>query len=178
MGLFRAVFLGPMEERIRQLIRAERKRLKMSQITLAQKSGVAQGTISKIEIDPSYDASFTAVIKIVSLGLGLPLSSVVAPTEVLPAPSASGDDRSSPQPTVIDQASDEALSTLTPQELRNAFVTIGRAFSTYLDQHESEGERGSRRRHPPAARDEQAVDGGRPRTRRKRPAAKRLKSGK
>jgi transcriptional regulator with XRE-family HTH domain len=69
-----------MDQAIRVFFRAERRRLKLSQTKVAEKAGIEQGTISKIEINPDYEPGFNTFRQAVA-GLGMTLSKFFAQIE-------------------------------------------------------------------------------------------------
>lgn len=69
-----------MEPGVRELFKAERERLGLTQPEVAAKGGATQGTISKIEIDPDYNPSVGNFKKALA-GIGHTLSSFFAHIE-------------------------------------------------------------------------------------------------
>lgn len=62
-----------MEKTARDFLKAERQRLRLNQTALAQKAGITQGMVSKLEIDPDYEPTVVVLARAVR-GLGLTLS--------------------------------------------------------------------------------------------------------
>lgn len=72
-----------MDKDERELFKAERQRLGLNQKDIEDKTGVGQGLISRIEIDPSYQPSLEIFKKAVT-GIDLTLSSFYRRIEGLP----------------------------------------------------------------------------------------------
>lgn len=64
---------GGMDEAIRKVFRAERKRRKLNQETVGERGGIDQATVSKIESDADYEPSLSVFGSAVR-GLGISMS--------------------------------------------------------------------------------------------------------
>lgn len=82
-----------MDKAARDLLKSERRRLGLNQTALAEKAGIRQGMISRLEIDPDYEPTVVVLSRAVN-GLGLTLSEFFRQLETgLPAAELPGHDQ-------------------------------------------------------------------------------------
>lgn len=119
-----------MTKAIRELFRAERKRLGLGQEHVAERGGASQSTISKIEIEPDYEPTVPVFEKAVR-GLGMTLSSFFARIEGLSKSVGLGDNPASIKSSSR-AASDEARASeeITTDE-RAFYRAIGKIVAKY-----------------------------------------------
>lgn len=106
----------------RELFKAERVRLHRTQKDVQDKSGIGQGLISRIEIDPTYNPT-VAVFKRAVGGIDLTLSSFYARIEGLRT-AEPGTDNVSPFPADLRTVSDEAPLVPSTRDSDEAIATL------------------------------------------------------
>jgi transcriptional regulator with XRE-family HTH domain len=87
-----------MRKELRDFFKTERQRLGLNQTAVADRAGLTQGMVSRIEIEPDYEPTVEVFEKAVT-GLGLTLSSFFARIEALQSQTSSTDNLIPPEPS-------------------------------------------------------------------------------
>jgi transcriptional regulator with XRE-family HTH domain len=132
-----------MDVRVRELFKAERERLRLTQTAVATAAHVTQGTISKIEIEPDYEPSVSIFERAVG-GLGLTLLQFLTLLEGQPLTTP----RTEPHGAARHMARerDEGLAPLAPESER-----VAEAFRVLAEFYAQEQEKATPRHHRHAA---------------------------